>query len=83
MNDSGTAATFPYLLAGARDAKGGNVDFPASPPVTLQPGEQYTYTAQRRLPAGTYEAWPADYDGNDWHELDHHVTFTVAAASSG
>ncbi|MFG1606426.1 heparin lyase I family protein [Actinoplanes sp. NPDC049265] len=76
-NNGGGPATIPYFLAGARNAAGGNVDFPASAPVTLQPGQSYTYQATRSLPAGTYTAWPADYDGSAWHELGPHVSFTV------
>jgi hypothetical protein len=77
-NTGSTAVTVPYFLAGARTAAGAHVDFPASAPVTLDPGATYTYRASRRLAAGRYTIWPAYYDGTAWHELGAHRTFTVA-----
>jgi hypothetical protein len=51
-------------------------DFPASPPVTLQPGQSYAYQGSRVLAAGSYTGWPAYYDGAGWHELAAHTAFT-------
>jgi hypothetical protein len=70
-----------YFLAGARDAANAHFDFPVSASVTLQPGQQFTYQASQALSAaGSYTAWPAWYDGANWHELGPHVSFTVSPA---
>src|SRR5438874_1998128 len=67
-----------YFLVGARDPANANVDFPASAPVTLQPGQSYSYSASRSFAtAGSYSAWPAYYDGTNWIQLATPVNFTV------
>jgi hypothetical protein len=76
-NDGGSAMSVPYFLTGSRGPGNTNRDFPASAPVTLQPGQRYTYQQSRTLAAGTYTAWPAYYDGTQWHELGPRSTFTV------
>jgi hypothetical protein len=76
-NDGGSPISVPYFLAGARDADGANRDFPSSGPVTLQPGDSYTYERSRTLSAGRHTAWPAYYDGSTWHELGNRTDFTV------
>jgi len=74
-----TAVSVEYFLSGARDAAGANVDFAVSAPVTLQPGDQYTYQASRSFSTtGTYHAWPAYYDGTTWTELAPHETMVVS-----
>jgi hypothetical protein len=77
VNDGGSSGTIPYFLVGARTSSGGNVDFPASAPITLQPGQSYAYQASRSLPVGNYSAWPAYYDGTTWTELGEHSRFAV------
>jgi len=76
-NTSGSPLSIRRLLAGTRAAGGANVDFPAPPAMTLQPGQSYQYTAHRTLTPGTYTAWPAYHDGHTWIELDRHLTFTT------
>ena len=68
-----------YFLTGARDPSNNNVDFPASTAVTLQPGQQYSYSGSRSFgTSGTYTAWPAYFDGQNWIELaPTHTSFTV------
>jgi hypothetical protein len=78
-NDGGSPIRVPYLLVGSRDAANANRDFPARGPVTLQPGDSYTYQASRALAAGSYTAWPAYYDGSKWHALGDRHSFAVAA----
>jgi hypothetical protein len=80
-NDGGSPVSVPYFLAGARDQANANRDFPASPAVTLQPGQSYTYQQSRTLAAGTYTAWPAYYDGTTWRELGNHTSFAVATGT--
>jgi len=79
QNTGSQAVSVQYFLAGARDPSNNNVDFPASTPVTLQPGQQYSYSAARSFAtSGTYTTWPAYYDGQNWIELaPTHTTFTV------
>jgi hypothetical protein len=77
-NDGGNPIDIKYLLAGVRDSKGRNVDFPSTGPLTLQPGQQYTYTAPRTFAAETYTAWAAYYDGARWPRLSQEVKFTVS-----
>ena len=77
-NDGGASISVPLFLAGVRDAANANRDFPASPAVTLQPGQSYGYQQSRTLVAGPYTAWPAYYDGTNWIELGAHTSFTVA-----
>jgi Polysaccharide lyase len=76
-NDGGAPISVGYFLAGNRDQANSNRDFPASPAVTLQPGQSYTYQQSRTLSAGRYTAWPAYYDGTSWHELGERIAFTV------
>ena len=69
-----------YFLVGARDPANANVDFPASAPVTLQPGQSYSYSASRSFAtAGSYSAWPAYYDGTNWIQLATPVNFAVGS----
>ena len=76
-NDGGSDVTIRYVLVGARDATGQNVDFPSAGPITLQPGSSYTYRMSRSMSAGgIHEAWPAAYI-TDWTELGPHMTFSV------
>ena len=80
-NTGSQAVDVMYFLAGARNAANANVDFPASPAMTLQPGQQYTYQASRTFAAsGSHSAWPAWYDGTSWHELGPHESFAVTPA---
>ena len=85
VKNTGTAAmTIQYFLVGARDPSNANVDFPASPTVTLQPGQSYTYSGSRSFATtGTYSAWPAYFDGTNWIQLATPVNFTVGAAGPG
>ena len=77
-NTGGSAITAQYFLVGARDPSNANVDFPASNPVTLQPGQTFTYSASRSFTtAGTYSAWPAWFDGTNWNQIATTVNFTV------
>jgi len=76
-NDGGAPMNIDYLLTGVRDSAGRNVDFPSRGPLTLQPGQQYTYTAPRTFAAGTYTAWAAYYDGEGWPRLSQQLSFTV------
>ena len=70
-----------HFLVGARDPANANVDFPASAPVTLQPGQSYSYSASRSFAtAGSYSAWPAYYDGTNWTQLAMPVNFAVGSA---
>src|SRR5947207_7154939 len=69
-----------YFLVGARDPANANVDFPASAPVTLQPGQSYSYSASRSFAtAGSYSAWPAYYAGTNWIQLATPVNFAVGS----
>lgn len=84
QNTGGSAVTVQYFLTGARNPSNGNVDFPASAAVTLQPGQQYTYSGSRSFPStGTYTAWPAYFDGTNWIQLAAPSSFTVQAATPG
>jgi hypothetical protein len=76
-NDGGAPMNIRYLLTGVRDSAGRNVDFPSRVPPTLQPGQQYTYTAPRTFAAGTYTAWAAYYDGTGWPRLSQQLSFTI------
>ena len=72
-----------YVLVGARDPGGANVDFPTSPPITLRPGERYAYRQPRAFSRlGPHTAWPAYYDGAEWVELGPRTTFTVGARTA-
>jgi hypothetical protein len=77
-NDGGNPINIKYLLAGARDSKGRNVDFPSTGPLTLQPGQQYTYKVPKTFAAETYRAWAAYYDGTGWPRLSQEVNFTIS-----
>lgn len=77
-NDGGAPMTIDYLLTGVRDSAGRNVDFPSTGPLTLQPGQQYTYRVPKTFAAGTYTAWAAYYDGKEWPRLSQQVSFTVS-----
>jgi hypothetical protein len=70
-----------YFLVGARTPSNGNVDFPASAAVTLQPGQSYSYSGSRTFAtSGTYTAWPAYYDGTNWIQLANTSSFTVQSS---
>src|SRR5438477_286823 len=83
QNTGGQAITAQAFLVGARDPSNANVDFPGTGAVTLQPGQQYTYSASRSFAVkGTYTDWPVWFDGTNWNELAAHTTFTVADVHS-
>src|SRR4051812_39488040 len=46
-NTSTGSVNIPYFLVGARTGSGASVDFPASQPVSLAPGQTFTYVGQR------------------------------------
>jgi hypothetical protein len=77
-NDGGAPLNIDYLLTGVRDSAGRNVDFPSRVPPTLQPGQQYTYTAPRTFAPGTYTAWATYHDGKQWPRLSQQISFTVS-----
>lgn len=78
QNTGSQAVNVQYFLAGARDPNNNNVDFPATTPGILQPGQQYTYSAARSFgTSGTYTAWPSYYDGQTWFSLAPRSNFTV------
>jgi hypothetical protein len=78
QNTGGQPIIVQYVLAGARNPSNANVDFPVSPPLTIQPGQIYNYQqSQAFATPGTYNAWPAYYDGVNWIELAVHASFTV------
>lgn len=80
-NDGGQPITVQYFLAGARDANGANVDFPTTGPMTIQPGEVFSYQGSRSFAvSGSSQVWPAYFDGTNWIELAAHTPFTVAPA---
>jgi hypothetical protein len=84
QNTGGQAITVQTFVVGARDPANANVDFPATAPVTLQPGEQYPYSATRSFAkSGTYTAWPAYFDGVNWIELAPRSSFTVGSSTPG
>ena len=51
-NDGGNPIDIKYLLTGARDSKGINVDFPSTAPLTLQPGHSTPTRRPARSPQG-------------------------------
>lgn len=78
QNTGSQRISVAYFLVGARDPSNANVDFPASAPVTLEPGQVYTYQGtQSFATSGTYTAWPAYFNGSAWIELAAHTSFTV------
>jgi hypothetical protein len=77
INDGGKTIKVPYLVAAARNARNKNRDFPVKRGLRLRPGRRFTYRARRVLRRGTYKAWPAYYDGNNWRELGRHINFKV------
>jgi hypothetical protein len=77
-NDGAAPMNIDYLLTGVRDSAGRNVDFPSTGPLTLQPGQQYTYRVPKTFAAGTYTAWAAYYDGKEWPRLSQQLSFTVS-----
>lgn len=78
QNTGGQALTIPYLLVGARDPSGANVDFCCVAAISLQPGQQYVYRQSRAFSrAGRYSAWPAAYLNGAWVELGPHSAFSV------
>src|SRR3954470_17245385 len=84
QNTGGQAITAQSFVAAARNPSNANVDFPATAPVTLQPGQQYTYTASRSFsPAGTYNVFPAYWDGTTWFQIAAPTNFTVGTTTPG
>jgi hypothetical protein len=79
VQNTGTAAmTVQSFVAAGRDPSNANVDFPATAPVTLQPGQSYTYSQSRSFStAGTYSTWPSWWDGTNWFNLASPSNFTV------
>jgi len=70
--------TVQSFVAAGRDPSNANVDFPATAPVTLQPGQSYTYSQSRSFAtAGTYSTWPSWWDGTNWFNLAASSNFTV------
>jgi serine/threonine-protein kinase len=83
-NLGGSAVGVQYFLVGARNPSNGNVYFPTSPSITLQPGQSYTYSGARSFSTtGTYTAWPAYFDGTDWIEMASRASFSVVPGGSG
>jgi hypothetical protein len=83
QNTGSQAITVQYFHVGARDPSNANVDFPASVPVTLQPGQQYNYSGSESFAtAGTYSAWPSYYDGTNWFQIATPTSFAVQGTSS-
>jgi hypothetical protein len=81
-NTGGQSITVQYFVAGIRNPTQANVDAPVSASVTLQPGQRYTYHGTRRFTTtGTYDAWPAYYNGTSWIELAPHTSFSVRSSS--
>jgi len=81
-NDGGSPITLQYLLVGARDPSGRNVDFPAVSAITLGAGSSYTYSGARTFAtAGSYQAWPAASIDGAWSELSSRSTLTVGAST--
>jgi hypothetical protein len=81
QNTGGSAITVSSFLVGARNPSNGNVDFPTTSSVTLQPGQTYNYSGSRSFTtAGTYTAWPAYFDGSSWIELASPANFSVAGS---
>ena len=79
-NTSSQAVSVQYFFAAARSPSDTNADFPVSPPVTLQPGQQYSYQAsQTYTTAGTYTARPAYFDGTNWIDLASPARFSVSS----
>jgi hypothetical protein len=79
-NTGGTPVSASTVLAGARDPSNANVDFPATAPLTVQPGASYTYTGSRTFTTtGNYTTWPSWFDGTNWQNLAAPTTFTVSA----
>jgi hypothetical protein len=77
-NTGSTSVSVQSFLIGARNPANGNVDFPESVPVTLAPGQSYTYNQSRSFSTvGSYVAWPAYFDGTNWFELAANSSFTV------
>ena len=57
-NDSSVATKIDGLKISAEHSSGKRLDFPVTENVTLQPGQEYQYTARKRLElAGTYKIW--------------------------
>lgn len=79
VQNTGTCAmTVQSFVAAGRDPSNANVDFPATAPVTLQPGQSYTYSQSRSFAtAGTYSTWPSWWDGTNWFNLAASSNFTV------
>jgi hypothetical protein len=76
-NDGGNPISIKDLVTAVRDSNGANVDFQPIKALTLQPGEQRSYTVSQGFVAGTYRAWAAYYDGTQWQRLLPEVTFIV------
>jgi hypothetical protein len=83
QNTGGAAITVQSFVASARDSANTNFDFPATAPVTLQPGQSYPYSASRSFTTvGTYSTWPSWSDGTTWHSLANPSSFTVQSGTS-
>lgn len=77
-NATASIAVVPYFLVGARDPLSKNVDFPASPQVTLQPGQSYSYSFSKVFAnPGNYTLWPALFNGLDWEEIGPRRTINI------
>src|SRR5947209_7547454 len=60
QNSGGRAITRQKFRDADRESANSNVEFTGTAPVTLQPGQQYTYSASRSFPTAgtTYSACP-------------------------
>jgi hypothetical protein len=77
-NTGGAPVHVDYLMVGVRDASNGHHDIGTTPPLTLQPGQPYTFSMSTAFTApGTYTAWPASFDGTGWTHLAGNSTLTV------
>jgi parallel beta-helix repeat protein len=84
QNTGGQAITAQAFVAAARDPANANVDFPGTGAVTLQPGQQYSYSASRSFAtAGPYSGFPGYFDGTNWFQLAAPTSFTVVTGTGG
>jgi hypothetical protein len=76
-NDRGRTFSVSHFVARNRDAAGTNLDYPASAPVGVAPGETYSYHGSRTLSAGDYTAWAAYFKPSARTELGNHLSYSV------
>ncbi len=69
-NDGGQAITLRYLGIKGRHSTGANYDFFWVENLTLQPGQEYAYDANRPFDrTGMYLLTPNLHDGKDWSDI--------------